>query len=103
MKLPPFVQFQADLIRWAGTHFPECQSAMAEKMDDHEFCMKCLGAIFRRRAATDPGWLFRTVERRPEEIMLLSKWIRGAEVAGVTFPPPALGWRKWMACVAMWA
>lgn len=97
-----FTSLDLDLMSWAERNFPECFVALADKLDDLEFVRKCLGAIVRRRAAADLGWLWSVAERDRAGLWRLTPYVKSIPAGGAFGPIPGpRGWSAWLADVEL--
>jgi hypothetical protein len=91
----PRSPLEFSLLSWACDNFSECVDAVERRWGDWDYERRCLGAIFRRRAAKDPGWMFDVALRSGREVLALSQYIGKVEVGGTAFPPFGR-WKDWI-------
>lgn len=98
------------LFTWAYTHKPEAYVSIADNLDKRDYCLRCLGGIFRAAVKHDPPWLWKIIDCDARQVIELSPYIRPIPWADIGHPdspgdiPGRIGWREWIkaADVAGW-
>lgn len=90
------------LIDWGKDNLPEAVDAIANNLDKKDYCLRCIGAIFRAGVKQDPAFLWRCVDVCPKDLNRLSKWIGNIRWGDMGYPeewgdvPGKLGWYEWI-------